>query len=66
MVGLYEFTNPTLLVKDTELIKDILIRDFTSYQDHGSFIFEPDSVLHNGLFNLYGERWRALRYDIEH
>ena len=61
MVGLYEFMTPTLVLKDPELVEQVLIREFSTYPDHGPFLFEPSSVLYESVFNMSGERWRALR-----
>nr|WLK66390.1 cytochrome P450 [Eocanthecona furcellata] len=61
MVGLYEFMTPTLVLRDTQLIEQVLIREFSTFPDHGSFLFEPSSVMYDSIFNMSGIRWRALR-----
>lgn len=44
MVGLYMGRNPILLLKDPELIKDVLIRDFSKFADRGFNVHEKVEV----------------------
>ena len=36
-IGLYNFLSPVILPIDTELVKNILVRDFNSFHDRGLF-----------------------------
>ncbi|XP_062142777.1 probable cytochrome P450 6a14 [Drosophila sulfurigaster albostrigata] len=64
VAGTYIFTRPIAIVTDLDLIKSILIKDFRNFvnrSDHPA----PENVDRNpllgNLFNLYDEKWRALR-----
>ncbi|XP_016922081.2 cytochrome P450 6A1-like [Apis cerana] len=61
MVGLYVGRNPILFLKDPELIKDVLIRDFSKFADRGFNVHEKVEPLSQHLFNLEPKRWRPLR-----
>ncbi|NP_001035324.1 cytochrome P450 6AS5 [Apis mellifera] len=61
MVGLYATRSPFLLLNDPELIKDILIRDFSKFANRGLGVFERTEPLSPHLLNLEVERWRPLR-----
>ncbi|XP_014292683.1 cytochrome P450 6k1 [Halyomorpha halys] len=63
MVGLYEFMTPTLVVRDPELIEQVLVRDFLTFPDHGPFLIEDDSIISDSVFALLGSgvKWRAVR-----
>ncbi|XP_031772952.1 cytochrome P450 6A1-like isoform X1 [Apis florea] len=61
MVGLYIGRNPILFLKDPELIKDVLIRDFSKFADRGFNVHEKVEPLSQHLFNLEPKRWRPLR-----
>lgn len=61
-VGAYFLYQPVLIVNDTELIQDIMIRNFTSFHDRPM----PDKAAENyplvgHLFNVRGQKWRDLR-----
>ncbi|XP_073969802.1 probable cytochrome P450 6a17 isoform X1 [Rhodnius prolixus] len=60
--GVYEFWRPTLVVQDFNLIEHILIKDFSHFLDHPRWVFDVRSIMHDSLFNMKGEKWRALRY----
>lgn len=48
-VGMYFFFSPTLMVLDLELLKNIYIRDFTSFHDRGFYYNKEDDPLSANL-----------------
>ncbi|KOB74839.1 Cytochrome P450, partial [Operophtera brumata] len=44
-VGKYEFMNPTVIIRDLELVKKITVKDFENFIDHRSFIDEANDPL---------------------
>ncbi|XP_076763615.1 uncharacterized protein LOC143431015 [Xylocopa sonorina] len=61
MIGMYLWRTPVLLLRDRELIKDVLIRDFSNFADRGFPVVEKVEPLSQHLFNLEAERWRPMR-----
>ncbi|XP_019875696.2 cytochrome P450 9e2 [Aethina tumida] len=60
--GMYLFNSPTLVIRDPELIKQILVKDFDHFLDHKPFIDpEGDPLWSNNLFAMRGQRWKELR-----
>ncbi|GLH05688.1 Cytochrome P450 6a2 [Gryllus bimaculatus] len=59
--GVYQITRPALFIRDPELIKQILVKDFACFQDRGIFVDEQLNPLSAHLFNLGGARWKQLR-----
>ncbi|KAL1509576.1 hypothetical protein ABEB36_004288 [Hypothenemus hampei] len=60
--GTYQFTLPSLILKDPELIKQITIKDFDHFTDHRAFVNpEADPLWSNNLFALTGQKWREMR-----
>jgi cytochrome P450 family 6 len=59
--GLYQIHRPVLLLMDPDLIKNILIRDFGHFQDHGFPFDETVDPLGANLFMLNGDKWKTLR-----
>ncbi|XP_063825325.1 uncharacterized protein LOC135074873 [Ostrinia nubilalis] len=61
-VGRWEFTNPTVMPRDIELIKKITIKDFEYFIDHRSVVDEHnDPFFGRNLFALKGEEWKDMR-----
>ncbi|KAK4887308.1 hypothetical protein RN001_003579 [Aquatica leii] len=60
-VGFFQFHQPTLLIRDPELVKTIMVKEFASFPDHSIFnrgICEP----YEGLFFITAKRgWHDLR-----
>ena len=59
--GTYAFTRPRFHVRDPDLIKDVLVKDFSSFHDRGVYMNEEIEPLSAHLFNLTGMKWRNLR-----
>ncbi|KAF5275809.1 hypothetical protein FQA39_LY06669 [Lamprigera yunnana] len=61
-VGFYALSNPFLLLKDPELIKRVLIKDFNLFPNRIFFVDEKiDPILSNALFGIKTPHWRDLR-----
>jgi len=61
-VGIFSFDKPSLLIRDLELVKNILVKDFHNFIDR-TFSFEDkfDPLLGNILAALKGDLWYHLR-----
>lgn len=62
--GLYFNTTPELLVTDLDLIRQILIKDFDYFPNHGRYVNEADEPISAHLFNLSDDRWKNMRSKI--
>ncbi|XP_050460058.1 cytochrome P450 9e2-like isoform X3 [Cataglyphis hispanica] len=60
--GMMEFATPVVLLRDPELIKDVLVKDFEIFHDHRIFMDESlDPLFSKNIFFLRGDRWREMR-----
>jgi cytochrome P450 family 6 len=59
--GAFSFFRPMLIVREPRMLKDILVRDFMHFHDHGTYFDEEGDPLSAHLFMLTGLRWRNLR-----
>ena len=59
--GTYALTKPGFIFRDPDIIKNVLVKDFSSFHDRGFFIDEELEPLTGHLFLLSGHRWRNLR-----
>ncbi|XP_014291322.1 cytochrome P450 6a2 [Halyomorpha halys] len=60
--GYYEVKTPTMMVKDPELIKLLLTKEFSHFRDRLTHVLpKTDPLVHYQLFSLQGDKWRALR-----
>ena len=59
--GAYLFTRPRFFVRDPDFIKDILVKDFSTFHDRGLYMNEEIEPLSGHLFFLRGMKWRNLR-----
>lgn len=59
VVGVYRMTTPCLLLRDLDVIKHVMIKDFDSFADRG-VEFSKEGLGAN-LFHADGELWRSLR-----
>ncbi|XP_065214787.1 probable cytochrome P450 6a21 [Planococcus citri] len=59
--GVYTFQKPTVLIRDPELIKTILVKDFGYFQNRGFTVVKEVEPLAYHLFNMQGDEWKNLR-----
>ncbi|XP_013174129.1 PREDICTED: cytochrome P450 6B5-like [Papilio xuthus] len=60
VVGMYRMTTPCLMLKDLDIIKDVLVKDFELFVDRGVEFSEEG--LGANIFHADGDRWRVLRH----
>ncbi|XP_075973935.1 putative cytochrome P450 9f2 [Anticarsia gemmatalis] len=61
-VGFFELTLPVVLVRDPEIIKSIVVKDFDHFTDHREFFSEESDPLFAGsLLLMKGKKWRHMR-----
>jgi len=64
-VGFYIFHKPCLLLRDPDIIKDIIVRDFENFSDrHFGGSNQKDSIGMKNLFGLNNPAWKYLRAKI--
>jgi len=64
-VGIFSFDKPSLLIRDQELVKNILVKDFQNFMDR-TFTIEDrfDPLLGKMLPVLEGQIWHHLRINL--
>jgi len=61
LIGIFVRATPILIVQDPDLIKDVLIKDFSVFANRGLPTFNKAEPLSQHLFSLEPKRWRPLR-----
>ncbi|KAG8235010.1 hypothetical protein J437_LFUL015673 [Ladona fulva] len=64
IAGYISVMEPVLLVRDPEIVKQMLVKDFDNFHDRGVYFDEEKDPLVAHLFNLTGQRWHQLRQKI--
>ncbi|KAE8740736.1 Cytochrome P450 CYP6 [Frankliniella occidentalis] len=61
-IGIYKLITPTLVVKDPELISEVLTKNFSSFANNETLWPEgADKVLSDNPFGATFDRWKELR-----
>ena len=56
--GTYALSKPGFIFRDPDIIKNVLVKDFSSFHDRGLFMDEELEPLSGHLFLLPGNRWK--------
>lgn len=59
-IGIYSVLRPMILVRDPELVRSILIRDFAYFSDRGVHCNADYDILSTHLFALRGQQWKDM------
>ncbi|XP_017882161.1 cytochrome P450 9e2-like [Ceratina calcarata] len=58
----YDFSFPTIVIRDIELIKSISVKNFDHFVNHRTFLLDKtDSLFSKNLFFLKDEKWKEVR-----
>lgn len=60
-VGIYNFFQPILLVRDPDLISKVLVKDFQYFPERGVHCNVDYDILSAHLFSLPAAEWKGLR-----
>uniref|UniRef100_A0A1I8P5Q4 Cytochrome P450 n=1 Tax=Stomoxys calcitrans TaxID=35570 RepID=A0A1I8P5Q4_STOCA len=60
-VGIYLLFKPTILIRDAEIVHDIMTTSFDSFHDRGIYVDEEHNPMSANLLSLKGAKWRTLR-----
>jgi len=61
-VGSMDLGTPAILLRDPELIKNIMVKDFEHFPDHPTFMDESvEPLFGKNVFSLRGDRWKEMR-----
>lgn len=61
MAGCYMTREPVLILNDAELVIQVMLKDFSLFNDKGFHIDEDFDMICNNLFFLKGQRWKFQR-----
>uniref|UniRef100_A0AAT9UTK5 Cytochrome P450 6PZ20 n=1 Tax=Maconellicoccus hirsutus TaxID=177089 RepID=A0AAT9UTK5_MACHI len=59
--GVFNSIKPTIIIRDPDLLKDVLIKDFAFFNDRGFDVMKDLEPLSNHLFLMKGDEWKNLR-----
>ncbi|XP_032665497.1 uncharacterized protein LOC116841545 [Odontomachus brunneus] len=60
-VGFYSLATPIVLLRDPELIKEALVKNFETFPNRRGFAEVNDPLFSKSLFSLKGQKWRNVR-----
>lgn len=61
-IGVYLFFRPAILIRDLDLVRNILISDFQHFHDRGVFCDSKNDPMSASIFAMHGEQWKSLRH----
>ncbi|XP_022165038.1 probable cytochrome P450 6a13 isoform X2 [Myzus persicae] len=64
MCGFYQMRTPFLMIRDPEIINNVLIKDFSHFTDRGFEMDPSANFLGSSLFFTNGQKWKIMRQKI--
>ncbi|KAF5301548.1 hypothetical protein FQR65_LT08853 [Abscondita terminalis] len=60
-VGFFNMWTPALLIRDPEIVKEVLVKQFNSYENWLQVENNVDPILALNPFLIYGSKWKSVR-----
>ncbi|KAG5345903.1 CP9E2 protein, partial [Acromyrmex heyeri] len=60
-IGFYATMKPVIMLRDPEVIKDVIVKNFDSFTNNSVFVDTNDYVLSQNLFGLQNTKWRHVK-----
>ncbi|XP_045477327.1 cytochrome P450 9e2-like [Harmonia axyridis] len=61
-IGVYDFLTPIVIIKDPDLLQEVLIKKFEHFTDHRPTIpSDVDPLWNKNVANLKGNKWKEMR-----
>lgn len=61
VAGMYLYTKPTLMVMDLDLVKQVLVKDFSNFPNRGRYFNAVDDPISAHLVHIEDDDWKNLR-----
>lgn len=61
VIGIYAAIRPILIIRDPDIARTILVKDFQYFNSRGLYIDEKNDPMSANLVSLKGEKWKNLR-----
>lgn len=59
--GVYSSLAPVLLLRDPQLIRDVLVKNYMSFEERGWYIDEKVDSMYDNILMQNGEKWKRMR-----
>lgn len=59
--GVFLFTEPVAIVLDLDFLRNVFVKDFNHFRNHGTYVNEKDDPLSAHLFSIEDDHWKNLR-----
>jgi cytochrome P450 family 6 len=63
-LGIYLFFRPAILIRDREIIKNVLTKDFSHFHSRGVYLNPKADKMSANLFSMEGDEWKILRQQL--
>ena len=64
-IGIFSFDSPAIVIRDLDIIKNILVKDSQIFSDRlNEFDEKLDPMASKALFVLKGQKWRYVRHNL--
>lgn len=63
--GIYFYNRKTLIPTDPKLIREILVKNFENFNDHGYNLNESSDALMSNIYTTSGQKWKDLRSRVD-
>jgi len=60
-VGCFKPRTPQLLIRDPDMIKQVLVKDFSTFSERFLDVSDTEEKLNSNLFFVHGDKWKAMR-----